>query len=175
MLGTLPGVSGGPELGLAILWRRVRLEVAGTWMAPRTERSGDASVRVQLGVATARACVRLGTVRVEVPTCGGIELGAMRGDGRGAPAARTAHGAWVAPVIAAGVRGWVTPRLSPFVRLDVAIPVAHPAFELHGADERVELYRASPASGRLFLGLEVKFSTPRDGWRASRRTSKVGP
>lgn len=158
ILGTLPGISGGPELGAALLWRRLRLELAGAWLAPRTERQGDASVGVQLGIATARACGRLGTARVEVPLCGGLELGALRGDGDGAPGARTAHGLWLAPVLGGGVRGWVTERLAPFARLDVSIPVAHPAFELRSTDDRVEIFRASPVSGRLWLGLEVKLS-----------------
>src|SRR5690606_32506754 len=100
--------SGGPELALAVLWPRLRVEIAGAWLAPRTERRDQARVRVQLGIATARACARLGTARIEAPVCGGIELGALRGDGRGAPAARTAHGTWVAPVLGAGVHGWVT-------------------------------------------------------------------
>lgn len=171
IIGTLPGVSGGPELAIALLWPRLRLEIAGSWFAPRTEPGDDASVEVQLGVATARACARVGTPRLEAPMCGGIELGASRGDGDGAPAARTAHGLWLAPVVGAGLHGWVTPRLALLARIDVAIPLAHPAFELTGptGSDRIELYRASPVSGRLWLGLEVKFSRPRDGSTGGRR------
>ena len=170
ILGTLPGPSGGPELGIALLWPRLRIEVAGAWFGPRTEEGSEgARVRVQLGVAATRACVRLGTARVEAPVCGGLEIGALRGDGEGAPGARVAHGLWLAPAVGAGVRGWVTRRLAPFARLDVAIPVVHPAFELTGPNEPVELYRASAVSGRLWLGLEVKFSAPRDGSSVGRR------
>jgi hypothetical protein len=160
ILGTLPGISGGPELALSWSRPKWRIELAGSWYAPRTDRSDRGAVRVQLGTATARTCARLGTARLEVPLCGGIELGGSRGDGDGVPGARTALGLWVAPVIGTGIRGRVSPRLAPFARVDVAIPVVHPAFELQGAAPSEELFRASAASARLWLGLEVRLFPP---------------
>jgi hypothetical protein len=155
--------SGGPHLAVAVAWPRVRLELGGSWLAPRTATTAEGQVRVQLGTVTPRACIRLGMPRLEAPLCAGLELGAMRGDGREAPGARTAHGMWVAPVVGTGFHGWMTEVLALFVRLDLAVPVAHPRFQLSGPGDPVELHRAAPVTGRLWVGLEGRLArTPRD-------------
>jgi hypothetical protein len=163
VVGALPAASGGPHLAVAVAWPRVRLELGGSWLAPRTATTAEGQVRVQLGTVTPRACIRLGMPRLEAPLCAGLELGAMRGDGREAPGARTAHGMWVAPVVGTGFHGWMTEVLALFVRLDLAVPVAHPRFQLSGPGDPVELHRAAPVTGRLWVGLEGRLArTPRD-------------
>jgi hypothetical protein len=162
-IGALPGLAGAASVSIGLGWPRLRLELGATWIGVRTESTDVASVRVQIAAATMRACGRLGRGRVEVPLCGGTELGAVRGAGRDGVGVRTAIGPWIAPLADAGVVGWVRPRLALTARAQVAVPVVSMAFVARDPGPAVELYRTGPVSARLWLGLETKFSIGRDG------------
>ncbi|MEM6989204.1 MAG: hypothetical protein AAF721_01865 [Myxococcota bacterium] len=170
-LGALPGVTGGPALALAVGLPRLRIELGAMYLAPRRASGADATVNVQLGAATARVCGRLRTRRIEVPLCGGLEAGGMRGDGSGAPDARPAAGLWLAPAVSAGAHGWLTPRLALVARAEVAVPLALPAFEIRDPGDAIELFRPEPVSGRIWIGIEGKLWARGDGSAGSRRSS----
>lgn len=155
-IGALPGVTGGPSVTFALAWPRLRVELGGTWLAPRTTTGGEARVRVMLGVATVRACGRLRGERIEVPLCAGLEAGAGRGRGLDAPNPRVANGTWLAPTVGAGVLGWVIPRLAVFGRAEVAVPVLRAAYDVREPGEPQELFRPGAASGRLWVGIEAR-------------------
>lgn len=168
-LGTTPGLTGGPSLAWGLLWPRLRLELAGLYSAPRLRGESRGAVSVSLGVVRAGACARLGTTTLELPLCGGVEVGTLRGEGRRAVDARTTHATWLAAALGLGLTGWWHPRIAPVARVDLVLPVAYPAFELRSADAAVELFRPWVVSGRLWLGVELKFFVPDDGSRRRRR------
>jgi hypothetical protein len=159
-LGVLPGVGGAATVGVALTWPRARLELDGRWIGMRRASTDVGSVGVQLGAIAVRGCARVGSARVEVPLCGGAEGGAMRGDGDGARIVRVGHGGWIAALVATGVHGWVLPRLAVLARVELAVAAWRPEFQLTGPGEPRALFRPTPASGRLWVGLEVKLAGP---------------
>lgn len=173
-LGALPGLSGGPTLSVSALWPRVRLEFGGWYEAPRTASAGTARVRVQMGSAFVRGCGRLGRKSIEVPLCGGLELGGVRGEGDRAPDARVAQGFWVAPVVSAGLHGWIRPRLALWGRAEASVPIRRTGFELRDPGDPVELFVPGAVSGRLWLGIEGKIRSVGDGSRPARRRREEG-
>lgn len=166
-LGALPGVSGGPALSLALAWPRVRAELTGFWLAPRTASRSAGSVRVQMGAATVRACGRVVAGRVELPVCGGWEVGGMRGRGLEAPEARTNSGLWLAAHASVGVAVWFRATAAIVTRLDLAVPVLLPAFEVRDPGDPITLFAPYDVSGRLWLAIEGKWRI-RDGTGGSR-------
>ncbi|MGH1347869.1 MAG: hypothetical protein ACRBN8_40315 [Nannocystales bacterium] len=167
--GALPRLSGGPQLVFGVLLPRLRLEAGGWYAAPRTARRGAASVRVQLGAAVVRGCGRFLSGPAEVPLCAGLDVGASRGEGSGAPNPRSVNGLWVAPTVSTGVHGWILPRLALSARLEVAAPLTRTAFELRDPGDSIGLFEPAPVSGRVWIGVEGKIRGPRDGSKKPRR------
>lgn len=153
--GALPGITGGVAAALVVRRRGVRLELGGAWLGPRTAGIDVGGVRVQLGVVTVRGCPELVLPRASVPLCLGVELGAMRGDGRDAPAARTVHGFWAAPTASAGVR-LGRGAFGFLARAEVAVAAARPAFELRDPGDPLEVFTPGAVSARLWLGVEFR-------------------
>lgn len=155
-LGALPGVTGVPSLAAGLRWRRARLELEGTYWIPRVSDPVEgARVAVQLGAATVRGCGQLGRDRLEAPLCGGVQLGGMRGQGRGVPDAHSAQGLWVALEASMGLSWWFRPRWALAGGFVAAVPVRQPAFELTD-DPPVRLFEPSAVVGRVWLGIELR-------------------
>lgn len=168
--GALPLFSGVVALDMALAWPRVRLELGGLFVTPRTEQQTEADVRVMLGAATMRACLRLRQPRIEVPLCGGIEAGAMRGDGQRAPDARTGLGPWIAPTASAALRVPLASRLAIFARGRVAAPILRSGFQVADPGEAAAVFVPGPVSARATIGLELKIWGPSDRNGEGRRT-----
>ena len=153
--GAVPGVTGGAAAALVARRRGLRLELGGAWLGPRDAGIDVGGVRVQLGVVTVRGCPELVLPRASVPLCLGVELGAMRGDGRDAPAARTVHALWVAPTASAGVR-LGRGAFGVLARAEVAVAAARPAFELRDPGDPLEVFTPEAVSARFWLGVEFR-------------------
>jgi hypothetical protein len=123
IVGAVPGVTGGPVATLGLTRGKLRAELRGAWWAPRVGRSGPASARVQVGTVAAVVCGEPGNDAVTFPLCGGVEAGALRGRGVQVPNAHVEHFAWIAALLAAGVRAWVRPRVGLRADLEVAVPL----------------------------------------------------
>ncbi len=159
--GALPGPAGAVGLALGLLWPRLRLELQGT-VLPR--RSGG-GVKAALYAGAVHACWRVGRGRVEVPLCGGVEVGAMRGEPTtNLPGASANTSLWVAGVVGPALSWHVSPRISVWAGLQLVLAPVRPLFQKgeDTADMMAEtLYLPSPASGRLLLGVELRL---RDRW-----------
>lgn len=154
-LGALPTLSGGPRLRLSLGWERWRLELAGSYFAPRVARTTDGAVRVQLGAADARACWRLRRGRIEAPLCGGVEVGASHAIGLREPGPRAATGLWLAPSGSGGAHAWVLPNLALVARAEVALAAVRTAYDVRDPGDPTTVFAPGLVSGRLWLGLEV--------------------
>ena len=174
-IGALPGVAGGASAAMGLGWSRLRFEIGALWIGVRTRDEPLASVRVQMAGAVVRACARVGARRIEVPLCGGIDFGAVIGAGDRGAGTRTAFGPWIAPHVAAGVHGWVRPRLAVVGRVEVAVPALSTAFVAQEPGPEVEIFRTGPVSARFWVGLETKFPIGRDGSSRSRRMGRGRP
>ena len=159
-LGAVPGITGGVGFGVGLLWRRFRLELQGDYLAPRTITATRTSVRASLLAGSVHGCVRLGRGALELPICGGLELGGMRGDARGPTADAATLGPWLAVVLSTGVAWHVRPRLSLSATLQVVGGVVRSRFVLEGPGDAILLFRPAPVSGRLMLGLELRLRDP---------------
>jgi hypothetical protein len=150
-VGLLPGPSAGPRLSLGVSDGRWALELSATLLVPRAaslagEAAPSADIRwlgAQLLVCRAsRALLRL---------CGGGEVGELTGEGQGVERPETAHGAWVAFVGAAALRGPLGALpVSWEAGVAAASALLRPEF---GFDEVGILHRAGQISGRAWLGL----------------------
>lgn len=162
--GAVPGVTGAVGLAVGPLWRRARLEVQGLYIAPRSVTRESQmtthdknTLEMSLFTGAVVGCGRLGRRRLEVPLCGGLELGGVRWTATGpeilsGPATRI----WLAGTVTAAVAWHAGRRLTFMLALHGLAHVFFPDFKRNG--ER--LFAAKPVSGRLFLGLELRFGDP---------------
>ncbi|MDC0723460.1 hypothetical protein [Nannocystis bainbridge] len=162
-LGAAPRITGAVGLAGGLLWPRWRVEVQGLFVAPRGEVRDVAGfqveVRAGLFAGAVHGCGRLGRGPVEVPLCVGLEAGAMRGEARGLATGRAAAQGWLAGVLGAGLAWHAGARWSVWGALQLALSPVHPQFELDAAPEPVPLWTPW-ASGRLLLGVEMRFGDP---------------
>lgn len=168
--GATSGLSAMGGLGLGLGWHALELEATAGVVAPRTVRTAEGAVRVDLIVGSVRAGVRLRPrwERMEVLVGVGLEAGAMRGRGLDVGAARSVPRPWVAPLMHAGARLWLLPWLAVRLRGEAAVAVERPAFILRGPGPPVTLYRPPAATPRVVLGLE--FAPWSDAPRGNRRS-----
>ncbi len=159
-LGAVPGVTGALSLAGGLRWQRARLELEGSyWIPRRSEPIDGASVRVQLGTAAVRGCGVLAREQLEAPLCGGLQVGGMRGDGEGAPGARSAQGLWLALEAGVGLSWWFQPRWALAGGFVAAVPLVSAEFDLD-TEPPVQLFEPSAVAGRLWLGIEFRLNSP---------------
>ncbi len=155
--GALPGVGLGPALGLGIVHGALRAELVGAWRAPvrvRALEDPQVGAAIDLLEAGARLCgVVRPTTRLELPWCGGLDVGRLRGRGFGLEDRRSASLWWTALVGATGVHWRLTARVAVLARAEVVVPLRHHAFAIAGL---ATLDRVSPVSGRGVFGVEVR-------------------
>lgn len=161
VFGPLPRIAGGLGGLVALRMPHARVELEGTFVWPSSTASSDRGRSViglwQLGV---RGC---GVPRfdradrrwaIELPVCGGVQAGAMRGQARGV--AQPGHGTLPYLALDAGVGALVllgrARRLGP--RLDVrgSVPLLRPGFRI---DDAV-VFRARAAGLTATVGLELR-------------------
>lgn len=158
--GAVPGFSGDVGLALGLLGERWRLELAADFIAPRTRAHPQADLRASLLAAGLHACARPGRGALELPLCGGLELGGMRGSAHGPAVERSATGLWFAGVLGVGLAWRFHPRLALWAALQGRLAV-RPSFQLRDPGPVVKLFEPWPVSGRLLLGLELRLGDPR--------------
>lgn len=160
--GALPGVSGAVMLAGGLLWRRARLELRGTFLTPRTKQlQPEGELRAFAGLGAVLGCGRLGPKRVEIPLCGGLELGGVRGIAQGVVGARSTTGLWLAVVASVGVAVAVHPRVRVGAALEGVAGILVPSFELRDPGPPVPLFASKLISGRLLFAVELRFRDPR--------------
>ncbi|MBL8943730.1 MAG: hypothetical protein JNK45_11300 [Myxococcales bacterium] len=129
--GRVPRIDAGLGLAGALLWPRARLDVvvAHTFLQrqPHPDRAG-LSLRVWQWTGRVRGCwvPRVGVL--ELPLCGGLEVGASRATSRGVLRTRVAESPFVASVLAGALVWPFTRRLALWVELDGWVAWTQPAF-----------------------------------------------
>ena len=159
-VGGTPGPTGGLMLAGALIGRRWRVEALGLWLAPRTTRPDPAlplEARVGLLAAGLRGCGVPGRGVIEVPLCGGVEAGALRGAGSGAALAEPGTDAlpWLAVTAGPGLVWSPVPRVGLGLALEVVVPLLPRRFAVAGFGD---VYSpAAPVAGRALASLELRF------------------
>jgi hypothetical protein len=153
--GILPKIVGtGVGGDVSLSWSRLRLLLGASHWFRRPARVDDGrGGDLQLTHGTLGACARLGRAKVEVPLCGGAELGAMYGRGVGVDAPRSERVLWAA--VWAGPRiAWLpVRRLALGAGVDLVIPLARYRFDIDGIGV---VHRVGPVGGRIRVGLGVR-------------------
>lgn len=154
--GPLPGFGPGVGGRAAILWPRLRLELAAMhWFSRSARVAGDLGGDLRLTAATVSACGRLGVRRIELPMCGGMELGAMHGRGVNVDRPATDRVFWSAVVLGPRV-GWSpVRRFAISGQADALIPLARYRFQVRGLGE--DVYAVPPVGVRVVAGVELRF------------------
>ncbi len=164
--GAVPSGTGTFDLGIAVAGfgraGRLRAELIGGYSIGRDATSPNATVRVHLGMVSPRICASLPAGPLEIPLCGGLEVGAMRADSN-ASGGGTSNALWLAVHAEPGVRWAFSRRVSLWASAQVVVPMRYPAFELvdPADDTNVEaVYEPQPVAARGLLGFEFRLSGP---------------
>ncbi|MCB9714808.1 MAG: hypothetical protein H6712_13155 [Myxococcales bacterium] len=157
-LGILPRGGASLELSAGAAWPRARLLASGlASVGPGEVTQALPSVggRFALLAGVARACGVVGRSRFELPLCGALELGDLRGRGTGLERPRTVNTAWVA--VAAGARPqWRLGRHAYLGGLvDLVVPLVRQRFGIPEAG----LVHLVPAVGAR-VGVRVQWRLP---------------
>lgn len=139
----------------AVFGRHWRWQLGGAWLPPINLDLGQGwTARFDGWQLGTRACgVLHPAARLEVPLCGGVEAGAVRG--RPLPDLPTATDAtqpWVALELGPALSWVPRPRLAVGVEVDAVVPLLAAAFTLGG--ERVRQY--SPVGVRALVAIELR-------------------
>ena len=159
-VSVLPGLTGAVGGRMLLLWRAWALQVGGQYLTPRTTVRDEGGVRVQMGTTDVRACGLVRGLRWALPLCAGLELGAMRGEGRAVANARTQQGLWLAGLLSVGYWGWVHPRIGLGLRADATVAAIRPQFELRGPGPQRELFTPPLVGVRLLAGIQFLLFDP---------------
>lgn len=157
--GAVPGLSAAPALHAGLLWRRLRLELGARFVTPRQTDHDGTRARLYALAAALQTCARPGRGALEVPLCGGLELGGLRADVSGPNAAsRTAP--WLTLHASAGLVWRVHPRVGLSLALQGHVHLTRPSFARIDASANQQVFAPQPASVRLLAGVEIKIRDP---------------
>jgi hypothetical protein len=140
---------------LALLGPRWRVELGGLWAIPRVVRL-DAGFggRFDSWAVIGRGCFAPKVRRLELPSCGGVELGSVRGRGlEELPISGRASFLWIAVAVGQGL--WFSPieRVAIGLELDLAVPLNRGVFGI----ETNEIQRIAAVTVRGLAGVELRW------------------
>jgi hypothetical protein len=156
-VGPLPSVAPGVIGGAALTWRRLRvqLDVAHWFARPaRLENRPDVGGDIRLTTGGARICVLAVMRPIELPLCGAVELGSMRGRGVGLEQTASTRLLWAALTASAGFIWMPSPWIGVWADAVLVVPVSRPVFE---AENVGRIHQPAPAAFAGMLGVEARF------------------
>jgi len=118
--------------------------------APADPRVGAEMLAWSVGV---RGCGSPIAGRFELPLCGGLRAGALRGRGTGSLRSSTASSPWVVAVAGVGLWGWVVPRFAVALDVEGLVALARPGFRV---DPAGLVYTAPEGGLRAVFGAVVR-------------------
>ena len=135
-----------------------RIQLGGTFWIPRTVDLGeqaDVGARLWLAAGGLDGCWEPRVRTLFGLVCGGLELGALGGSGRGTGIqTRSEAQLWVASTLSGGL-GWaIARRLALVLEAQMVVALRRPGFHLDGFGS---VHRAGTVAGRGFVGFEVRF------------------
>ena len=158
--GMVAVVTGGPRLSFGLVWRFVRVEVVGTFWAPRRhELRPGRGARLSAGTVELRGCGRVVSGTAEVPLCAGVEAGASRNRGYGFRTASTGHTPWAAGVFSPSLIWRVHSHVGLVLGAQLWIALVRPQIVSSGdAGPQETIYEVPPVGGRATLGVEFRLA-----------------
>lgn len=167
-VGVQPRAGAALELAGGLGWSHVRVELgalASVGPDAASERLATVGGRFRLLTGLVRGCGVPGNERVELPLCGGLELGDLRATGTGLRRPATVDAPWVAAVASARPQWSPWPRaesgsgerrrarLAVGALLDLVIPLRRHRF---ATPEAGLVHAVDPVAVRLGLRVELR-------------------
>lgn len=167
-LGVQPRAGAALELAGGVGWSHARVELgalASVGPDATSERLATVGGRFRLLTGLVRGCGVPGTERVELPLCGGLELGDLRASGTGLRRPATVDAPWVAAVAsarpqwsprlrsAAGAGDRRRARLALGALLDLVVPLRRHRF---ATPEAGLVHAVDPVAVRFGLRVELR-------------------
>ncbi|MCA9712361.1 MAG: hypothetical protein KDK70_41380, partial [Myxococcales bacterium] len=155
--GLLPSAGGGLGVAPFVGLDRFHARLTAQYWARRTidvDPGREATVELRLITGGVRLCPQLLGNRIRVPLCGGVDAGAVLGQGTGSAIvdARSGWAPWVGAVLQPGVELALTPWLSLGMAVEGVISLRRPAFVVEGA---ARAFTMGPAGLRGRVGLSL--------------------
>ena len=157
-VGLGPRPAGLVRGGVGLRRGSLRLEAFAMHVLATAIREADVPrVRASLTGAGALGCWAPAWGRLEVPLCGGLELGALTGGGLGPLVAtrERVRQLWIGLPLETGVAWTPIPRLALRTRVGVDLGLRRPGFHVDAAGERAAIWRPWPAGLYAAGGLEL--------------------
>ena len=158
-LGVLPGLGGAAGLDAGLQGRAWRVAVAGRVVPVRfADHPGDAMVSGRFDLATGGAlgCGIPSVRRLAFPLCAGLEVGGLRGVGRGQVTRPQPRWSVWAGATASVSAAWRALRwLSPMLAAEGVLGLTRPGFTVGTVSGT--LYEAQRVGLRVWAGLEFQF------------------
>ena len=166
-VGVQPRAGAAFELAGGVGWPRVRVELgalASVGPDAASERLAGVGGRFRLFTGLVRGCGVPGREQLELPLCGGLELGDLRAAGTGLRRPDTVDAPWVA-VVASARPQWIPrlrsasvsnaarARLALGVLLDLVVPLRRHRF---ATPEAGLVHAVDPVAVRLGLRVELR-------------------
>lgn len=146
----------------ATAWGRAfRVELGATYWTPVEVRPAGSSAggRLQQWTIDARGCGLLRPGPLELPLCGGLDVGAIHGVGVGVTSPRNATSLRLALTAGAALvwrpARW-NERVGPFIGADLLVALVRARFRATPAAPGL-VHHTPPVGGRLAAGIEVRF------------------
>lgn len=158
-VGLGPRPAGLVRGGVGLRRGSVRVEAFAMHVLATTTGGGDVpGVRASLTGAGALGCWAPTWGRLELPLCGGLELGALVGGGVGPLVASRGdvRQLWVGLPLEAGVAWAPIPRLALRALIGGDIGLLRPGFHVDVGDERAAIARPWPVGLHALGGLELR-------------------
>lgn len=153
----LPSFAPAVAVALGLRWRRMAVEVGGTYDLPRDqsyEQPDAVGGRFSLGSVEGRVCLLADLAAVEVPLCLGALVGALRAVGYGTADERVSRRLWAALPLTAGMRWPRAGRWALWAEASALLSVVRPEFYVRGLSP---LHRPDRTGARASIGIEVRF------------------
>lgn len=162
VLGALPRLGSGGELGLELgWWSWLDLRMAGGGAAGLRASLGDGEVDSALGWGSLSLCPARGLARVRVRLCAGVGAGAMWARGRGFDRSQSVTLPWVAVRTGADLDVRVASRVALRVGGTLLTPVVRGQVSVRdSADQLVDRREPAPAGAQLGVGVVVRLAGP---------------
>ncbi len=156
-LGVLPSFAPAVAMALGLRWRRMAVEVGGTYDLPRDHRYAqlrDVGGRFSLGSVEGRVCLLADLAPVELPLCLGALVGALRAAGEGTADVKVSRQLWAALPLTAAIRWPRAGRWALWAEASALLSLLRPEFYVRNLSP---LHRPDRTGARAAIGIEVRF------------------
>lgn len=157
-VGLTTPIAAGVGGGIGWQWGHARVDLgARHWF--RRSTAEDPGVDLTLSSGSVRGCFVPGWGPLELPLCGGVEVGGLRARGTGTGiVSELQTTSWVGVTAGAALEYAATPRLGLVARVDVVVLPSRPVFHVDDPGGNRTVYVAGPVNARIGLGLRARFS-----------------